>query len=43
MENNREDIDQFVKDCRPYLGERGAYIPKETAQNLFDRFKAIYE
>lgn len=43
MENNRDDIDQFVKDCRSYLGKRGTYIPKETAQNLFDSFKAIYD
>lgn len=43
MENDRDDISRFVKDCRSYLGKRGAYIPKETAQNLFERFKAIYE
>lgn len=41
--NDNPEIDDFVKECAPYLGMRGSEIPKETAQELYDRFKAIFE
>ena len=43
MINDNPEIDDFAKDCAPYLGMRGSEIPKETAQELYDRFKAIFE
>lgn len=41
-EDNHDDIDQFAKDCAPYLGTRGIDIPKEEAQEIFERFQEIY-
>ena len=41
-EVNHHDIDQFVKDCAPYLGMREIDIPNEKAQELFERFQEIY-
>lgn len=43
MVNDNAEIDEFVKSCTPYLGMRGSEIPKETAQELYNRFKSIYE
>lgn len=43
MINDNSVIDDFVRSCAPYLGMRGSEIPKETAQELYDRFKAIFE
>ena len=40
--NEMVDIDGFVKECAPYFGESGHKIPKETAQDLFDRFRELY-
>lgn len=40
--NNCDDVDEFVKECGPYLGKSGHAIPKEEAQQLFDRFKELY-
>ena len=36
------DIDGFVKLCAPYLGMNGNVIPKDKAQELFDRFQELY-
>ena len=43
MINDNTAIDEFVRSCSPYLGMRGSEIPKETAQELYDKFKAIFE
>ena len=40
--NDNEEIERFVRECAPYLGVSGISIPKETAQQLFDRFKLLY-
>lgn len=42
MSDENDDIDEFVRDCSPYLGMSGNLIPKETAQRLFDRFENLY-
>lgn len=42
MENDRDDVDRFIKDCAVYLGKNGNSIPKEIAQNLFDNFRELY-
>ena len=43
MEDNNDDITEFVKSCSEYLGESGNDIPNETAQNLLDRFIRIFD
>lgn len=43
MENDHDKIDSFIRTCAPYLGMSGHSIPKETAQDLFDKFKVLYE
>ncbi len=42
MENDRDDVDRFIKDCVAYLGKSGNSIPKEIAQSLFDNFRELY-
>lgn len=40
-EANQEEIDQFIRDCAPYIGKSGHAIEKKTSQALFDRFKGL--
>lgn len=40
--NEYKEIEEFVRNCAPYLGVNGNTIPKETAQELFDRFNELY-
>lgn len=42
MADEIEGIDEFVRECSPYLGMSGNLIPKETAQRLFDKFNDLY-
>ena len=42
MNNEDDGIESFEQECAPYLGKRGNTIPKETAQQLFDRFQELY-
>lgn len=37
-DNNRTDIDQFIKDLKPYIGKNGYEIPHKIAQGLLNRF-----
>lgn len=41
MDNQNETVDEFVSKCKPYIGMNGNLIPKEFAQELFDRFCSI--
>ena len=41
--NELDDVNEFERDCAPYFNANGNTIPKETAQELFDRFKALYK
>ena len=43
MENDRDDIDQFIGRCAPYLGMSGNTIPHEIAHDLFTEFQELYE
>ena len=43
MENDRDDIDQFIRRCALYLGMSGNTIPHEIAQDLFTEFQELYE
>jgi hypothetical protein len=42
MNNEDDGIESFAQECAPYFGKRGNTIPKETAQQLFDRFQELY-
>lgn len=37
-ENNREDIDSFIKACSGYIGTSGHQIDRKVAQGLLNRF-----
>ena len=41
--NELGDVNGFERDCAPYLNANRNTIPKEKAQELFDRFKALYK
>lgn len=43
LDDGIDELDEFERDCAPYFNANGNTIPKETAQELFDRFKALYE
>ena len=43
LDDGIDELDEFERDCAPYLNANGNTIPKEKAQELFDRFKALYK
>ena len=40
--NECEDIDEFVRECAPYLGKRGNCIDPEVADKLYRRFRNLF-
>ena len=42
LDDGIDELDEFERDCAPCFGANGNTIHKETAQELFDRFKALY-
>lgn len=42
FQNSILEIDDFVKECNPYLGVGGHSINPEVAQALYDRFEKIF-
>lgn len=42
-ENDREDIDSFIKLCSKYVGTSGHQIDQRVAQGLLDRFMELIE
>ena len=42
LDDGVDELDEFERDCASYFNVNGNMIPKETAQELFDRFKELY-
>lgn len=42
MNNEDDEIERFAQVCAPYFGKCGNVIPKEIAQQLFDKFQELY-
>lgn len=40
--NECGEIDEFVKECAPYLGVSGNSIEPETASRLYERFTKLF-
>ena len=40
---SNENVENFLEECKPYFGVNGNNIPKDTAQDLFDRFLEIFK
>lgn len=40
--NEHEEIDEFVRDCAPYLGVSGNSINPEVADRLYQRFSKLF-
>lgn len=40
---DNDDMEDFIAECKPFFGVSGHDIPDETAQNLYDRFREIFD
>ena len=40
--NEKYDIDNFIKDCSIYIGVNGNSIPPQVAQEMYDKFKRLF-
>lgn len=41
--NEYDAIDEFVRECAPYLGKSGNSIDREIAAGLYAKFLELYE